>query len=263
MKTGILPASPPGHSNDRYEEFLDALRQTYATAMNEPLFMTDAEGLFEAFLDGFGSPELRQHYVCHACRDFFERFGGLVTIRAEDGVTEPLFWESTAVPELYRKGVEAVARLVRRARVTGVFLGPKAPWGKPETGPWHHASLVDVSLGHVYRLTLLKNAEQAMAEKKEEYGMLQRELAEFSRETVAKVLPLLESESLYRSEKCLGVAKWLLALHDARNTVAGRVRRENLTWRAVATAPPGWAHVGRSDGLTRWLLLTKRPSRTR
>lgn len=73
--------------------------------------------------------------------------------------------------------------------------------------------------------------------------MLGRSLAEFDVEIVRKAVALLNSEALYRSEKCLGVAKWLLDLHEALAATKNERVRANLMWLAVAKAPPGYCHV--------------------
>jgi hypothetical protein len=75
------------------------------------------------------------------------------------------------------------------------------------------------------------------------YFMLQRGLAEYSLEAVDQALRVLDADgALYRSEKTLGVAQWLAELHAARKGVSGKAR-DNVTWLAVATAPPGYCHA--------------------
>jgi hypothetical protein len=235
MKASLLPVI---RDDDEFPALLDSV-QTHFRATSGPHFTTDAENLFALFLAAL--PEhLRQTYTCHACRRFMESFGGLVTLD-ESGVASPAIWPAEA-PSPFGPAVAAVVRAVRSAKVTGVFLSSATEWGQPVTGYWSHLSVAP-SPASVYRATPLKTAGQAMAEKSEERAMLLRGLAEYPREVIAAALPLLESDSLYRSEKCLGVAKWLLALHDARNATKRKDHRENVVWRAVALAPPGWAHV--------------------
>src|SRR5690242_596239 len=98
-------------------------------ATGEPIFTTDVTNLFETYLAAIPE-EHRQHYTCHACRDFVRRFGGLVTIDAA-GKTIPLFWEKSDVPGELVNATAAVARLVRRAKVTGVFFSSEKVWGRP------------------------------------------------------------------------------------------------------------------------------------
>jgi hypothetical protein len=65
-----------------------------------------------------------------------------------------------------------------------------------------------------------------------------RALEEFSVETLTKALALLNSDALYRAEKVIGPAQWLADLHAA----CAKANRNNVVWRAVATAPEGFCH---------------------
>lgn len=232
--------------DDQYQQLLANVRNRFAGAVaSKPaLFTTATPGLFDVFL-GAMPEERRQHYTCNACRRFVDRFGGLVTIGA-DGATSPVMWDADAAPPFFRAAVRAVARVVIRAKVDGVFLSEEKSWGLPqnksEKAPflWKHMA-VTPDPGLVFRKTVLLNADQKAAERREEHGMLNRGLAEFPIETVRQAHTLLTTGQLYRSEKCIGVAKWLLDLHEAID--ANKGRRDNLTWRAAATAPTGFCHV--------------------
>ena len=225
-------------SNDGYEQFGQAIRQrfTKSVADNKYLFTTDATGLFDAFLAALPD-EARQHYTCHACRRFVDTYGGLVTINA-DGEMASALWRLSA-PDMFKLPAQHMIRAVVRANVTGVFLSGSNVLGTPVTGDWHHMSVLDAPK---YSNRLL-TPSQAMAEKTEDYKILERSLAEFSQATVEQAMRLLDSEALYRSEKCLGVAKWLLALQKSIATTKSAKAKANLIWLAVASAPVSYAHV--------------------
>lgn len=220
-------------ADERYPEIESLIRNRIASAKG-PIFTTDAAGLFDAYLSGF-PVERRQHYNCHACRRFIERYGNLATI-ADDGSVQSLLWVDDWIPIFFGKSFAAMSAAVRRAKVTGVFLSSDNTWGQPRTGEWTHLS---GSPPKVFSHPT-KTASQAMAEKSEEYAMLRRGLAEFSRDAIEQAVRVLKADAVDRSEKTLGIAEWLLKLHDidAKGTQKG-----NLIWRAVATAPPGWCHV--------------------
>lgn len=255
MKSGVAPkVYPKGHDNDHYEEFLVDLRaaaDVWLTNAGGRLFTTNTSGLWEAYLSGFATRPLRQHYNCHACRSFIEKYGALVTIHAETGATSSL-WQylknSKALPARYRASVTAMAERVSRARVTGIFLTGERVWGTPETGVWHHLSFVPTPVAprNWLAANALLNAGQLMAEKLEDYKMLQGALGTFREATVARAVDLLGAgDVLYRSEKCLGVAKWLLDIYKRKKKAAGygKQRAENIVWLMVACAPAGWCHV--------------------
>ena len=143
-------------------------------------------------------------------------------------------------PSSTGRRVEALARRVNRANVTGVFLSADKVWGQPVTGVWHHYAVTPPPEA-LYKGRVL-NASQAMAEKKEDYRNVRRALGEFKAEAVAQSLTLLDSEVLYRSEKVCGPVKWLASLHSALAMVGRGKPADNVVWRAVAAAPAGFCH---------------------
>lgn len=232
-----------------FDELVEKLQQRLSALLEQHthLFTTDAEGLFERFLEAL--PEgRRQYYRCSACRKFMAGYAGLVVID-ERGTATPALWveqwgehEDGTVEDGLEVGIRAMASVVRKARVDGVFLTTEEILGKPEAGGWTHFAF-DLSghAGPLHRGRL--TAGQVMAAKREEHGMLERGLAEFPVDVVRQAHTLLSTGGLYGGEKCIGVAKWLLDLHVARDACRDRRDREGVTWRAVAGAPAGFCHV--------------------
>lgn len=201
-----------------------------------PLFQTDAdpESLWAAYLDNIRE-DRRQHYNCHCCRHFIQRIGGLVTID-EAGRQRSALW-GFVPPDFFLRSVESLHSLVKGAKVTGVFLSADKVLGTPRTKEWTHLA-ADNPKPHA---DALLTAGQKAAEKLEDYKMLCHGLADYSRETVEQAVRVLKSDAVYRSEKALGVAEWFLKLHES---IKGNPKaKRNLTWLAVATAPPGFCHV--------------------
>ena len=232
-KTG-LPA------DDRFDDFATTLRIRLIGANSRgPLFLTSAAGLWDAYLDNAPDGE-RQTRTCNCCRHFIERVGSLVEI-AEDGSTRSALWGHDILQPMYSAASRDLALRVERAPIAGVWLSSDVTIGTPSTGVWTHFWF-DQPLARVFSHSL-KTASQAMAEKREERGMIERGLDEYPIAVAQEALRLLTSGQLYRSEKCEGVAKWLVALHEARAATKNERRRDALAWRAIATAPVGFAHV--------------------
>lgn len=213
-----------------------------------PLFTTDATDLFDIFLNGLPE-EARQHYNCRACRNFVNRYGGLVTI-ASNGVVIPVMW--TISHPFFDRAMDNVNIAVIKSKVTGVFLTSEKRLGTPKTGVWTHMS-VDIPKGMIYKDPYrLKNAEQAMAEKAEDFKMLVNAVAKYKQGTVETAVNLLKTNSLYRGEKVLGMAEWFLTVTKALNftrreaDICKNERARNLLWRFVAIAPAGFCHVSSS-----------------
>lgn len=225
-------------SDDAYNAYLKRFAQRFSDAVGSgaPLFTTNVEDLFSVYLSAFDTEDQRQYHKCHACRNFINRFGGLVTIMP-DGTTQTPIWFHEDAPEVYKASVQAMAHAVRRAKVTGVFLSSDKVWGTPVTGTWTH---LHVRAPSVYNGRIL-TAGQAMAEKREDYVTVNRAVGEFKPDQIEQALTLLETDALYRSERIKGPVQWLRDLYIARDNVPA-ARRANVTWLAVATAAPGFCH---------------------
>lgn len=242
MDTQVYEGSVVGNHHDGdYDAFLGRMNERFLANCDsgaKPLFTTDAEDLWSLYLGAFSDQAERQYHNCHACRQFVERFGALATI-GDDGMVAPAMWHEDDAPEAYRPALAAMAKAVRRAKVTGVFLSSDAVWGTPETGVWHHLAVRPAASMVFKRAT--QTAGQAMAEKREDFKTVMHALNEFTQPHLENALTLLRSDALYRSEKVLGQAEWLHGLHVARAAAHG-AGKANAVWRAIATAPDGFCH---------------------
>lgn len=237
MDTGMTTGA--GNGDDReYDQYLARLNTSFINAIgdSEPLFTTDADGLFDLYLRSIPDSE-RQYHNCNACKEFINKYGGLVTID-DLGVITPAVWVTDDAPDVIKRAVYHMWEVVRKAKVTGSFLSSDKVWGKPTTGVWHHLFIVPPT-GIIYNgLTL--TASQKVAEKREDYKTVSIALGEFGLPALQQVVTLLESDALYRNEKVLGPATWLRDLQGA--VTNNKARRSNLIWKAVATAPAGFCH---------------------
>ena len=240
----------PSHDSQAKEDkhnsddkgFLKALASVEANfarvAKAGPLFRTESGDLFAIFLNALPQ-HLQKYYTCHACREFFRKYAGLVAI--VDGEAVPTMW----LPDLgigpLSDAVCALYQAVATAPVSGLFLSKASVWGTPETGVWQHFAVRPVP-ALLAQPTLLKNLDQLMAERREERNMLERGMAEFSVEVVRKAHALLSSGQLARADRHIGAAKWLLDQYEKIGGTVGRMR-DNLLWLAAAQAPPGFCHV--------------------
>ena len=225
---------------DGYKEFEKLIKDNFNSLVGEntPLFLTDVDNLWDIYLNNL--PEYgRQHYNCRCCRHFIERFGSLVVIN-EAGQMESALWSDNA-PEFFKKSATEMRKAVLNSRVKNVFVAEERVLGNPSTGIWSHLSIT-VPVSRVNK-SRLYTANQIIAEKSEDYRMLSVAIQEYSIDTVNTAVGLLNTEELYRGDKCLGVATWFKGLHEVLFSANGSRAKENLRWLAVATAPTGFCHI--------------------
>lgn len=228
-----LDAGPKRSEHDHdYSALLHHVYDSFESTKGQ-LFRTNAEGLFELYLDRL--PAERQIHNCNACKNFITRFGGLVRID-EIGFTIPVMWDPDGVPEFYHGVFESLYERVSEARVTSAFFCSESVLGTPVTGEWRHISVRQPTTA-VYRQRAM-TAEQAMAANKERYRTVVTALRDFTPEMLDEALRVLEADALHRSEKFVGPVKWLRSLHDRPKGKAG----ENVLWAAVTAAPEGYCH---------------------
>jgi len=240
---GPVPLSADSDT-DVYSQLLESVASRFQRlttgSTGGALFSTDTTGLFDRFLAAL-PPEIRQEYTCGTCRKFFERYGGLVRV-SDVGRLVPVMWDPDFKLAPFAEAVRSLVSAVSSARITGLFLSEEIRWGRPLTGKWPHFA-VGPSRSFVFTPSAVMSVSQVIAEKRQDYQTLVAGLKAFPSELVAQARSLLTMESLYRSEKCLGVAEWLAKLHEDRQNAFDESARENLTWLAVAKAPPGFCHV--------------------
>lgn len=225
----------PAHLTE-FSVVRDFVQRTFDKVSGERLFTTDVPDLFETYLAAFPEHE-RQTHRCNCCRQFILRYGHLVTID-ELGHTASVMWRDRDEALIGFEAVfAALNRAVRKAKVNGVFISDEKHWGTPTTGEWNHFAVTPPK-EKVHR-DRLNTPYQVMAQKKQDFGTLSRALAEFNKDLVAQALNLLDSEVLFRAEKVRGPARFLFALHAEIEANEPR-HRQNLIWKAVATAPVGF-----------------------
>lgn len=230
-------------ADEGYSAFERLIAERIAAAKGVPLFTTKAEpdALWLMYLSWLPAGR-RQHYRCHCCRRFFEKYAGLVCVddmgRQTAAIWRPVLFADDS-PRFFHDALVQLTSVVETAAVTGVFLSSDEVWGEPVSkAGWTHLSGRNPN---VYR-PKLATAEQKMAVLKEDYGILCHSLADYPAAVAEQAVRVLQSDALTRSEKAVGVAEWFLKLHQQIDGVKGR-RRDNLIWLAVATAPAGYAHV--------------------
>lgn len=239
MKKKIVQIQDRLH-DDEYHALADFVTKHFIESAHSLLFTTSVtkEQLVQAYLSGL--PEnVRQYYTCSACFSFFGHYGTLGVID-NNGKLRSAMWDFSA-EGWFADSIANMNKLFAKATVTGVFITNQSTLGSPEAGGWSHFHLrvpARLLTNHA-RLT----SGQIMAEKTQDFTILSTYLAQYDIATIKAAVALCKSETMYRSEKVLGVAEWFLVLKE---TTLRKTNKANIIWKAVASAPAGWCHIGSS-----------------
>lgn len=226
---------------DGYHLFEASLQKHFDKTVNTgaKLFTVDVEGLYELYLSKLPERKegTRQHYTCHGCRHFLERYGRLVTIDAQGTMRSAIFDEGI-VPEFFVDAVIAMRHAVLTSRVNGVFIPDARVLGTPKTGEWTHLH-IRLPQEMVNR-NVLRTGPQVAAQKREDFNILSRVVSQYTVAHVDQAIALLKSETVYRGDRYLPHAKWFkdLLLDLEANHTANT--RRNYLWYASSEAPTGF-----------------------
>lgn len=231
--------------NSAYEVFIQKTKRAFEDFLNadKTLLLVDSKGLFDIFLANIPE-ETRAANVCNTCRQFFDRYGGLVQVDGITGAKFSAIWSDEFATSDLKAAVAAVNAEVSRRKIEGVFVPPRTNLGSASEGGFSHIHVVIPST-LVWR-NAKYTADQWEAKLREDHKDLCRALSELTVPMLKDALRLLNMSVLDRSEKHVDRVEWLLKLKDS--TVKGRPY-DNLIWRAVANAPTGWCQV-RSSALS-------------
>lgn len=226
---------------DGYPQFEASLQAHFdkVVAGGKKLFTTDVEGLYEIYLDSLpdNKPGTRQHYTCHGCRHFFERYGRLVTID-ENGIFRSAIFDEGIVPDFFADAVIKMRHAVLTSNVNGVFVPDARVLGTPKTGEWTHVH-IRLPEGSVNR-NVLRTAGQVSAALREDFNVLRRVTSQHTIETVDQAIALLKSETVNRGDRYVPHAEWFKNVLVKLNEVMTPQAQRNYLWLAVAEAPNGF-----------------------
>jgi hypothetical protein len=199
--------------------------------------------LNDVYLAALPDEAQRKHHNCSCCRHFLNDFGGLVTITA-DGKTHSLFFDTDTFPRdnYFFTAVERLQEVAETACIEGLHRSAAVVWGTQEEGGFTHLSVIPpVHLLHTRRDI---SARQQQAVLKEDYQRMAKALSEpyLSVENLTQLKRVLEAEVLAGDEKIQGVANWLYTTAVDRKNADNQRVRDNLLWRAIGSAMPGYTH---------------------
>ncbi|BCG50263.1 hypothetical protein [Ralstonia phage RP13] len=207
----------------------------------DSLFITNIDGdnLYQMYLNGFNQVD-RQYHTCNCCKAFIRNYGALAFIDKDTGNLIPAFWVASGlIPSIYSKSMWGMANAVASAKVVAPFYTDTYVLGNAtQAGGWDHFWVSDNRLLNNLCKMPGKTADQFMAQKKEDFKTMMLAMQAYKASSVANAVTILQTSNLYRSEKVLGPAEFLLAIHNAGKGNEATNKR----WHMIANAPDGFLH---------------------
>lgn len=239
-----LSALTDGNDRDlAYRDIVEAFSQTLTARLynhGATLFETDANDLWKTYLRAFPTHR-RQSHNCHACRRFIEQFGHLATID-QWGDIVPAFWarhwpHGTEYADPFSKLYERVAR----AKIVRPWTTRLDVWGQPITGPWRHLHALRPQNFPAFT-DRTREPHQWAAERVTGFASVRNALKTYAREHLDLAVAMLRERDDWKAANVIGPAEWLHTLACTLETASDNIRRDNLTWRAIYSAPEGFLH---------------------
>jgi hypothetical protein len=242
-----LSGTGDGENSPSYRAMLSQLTANFAKNTKSATVLFSVAGdksvLWNLYLKQFPL-EHRQHYTCNECRKFFERYADLVTIDAKGNAKSVMFSDSPAGDFGYI--FDNLRAVIEGSTVEKIFVTEEKKWGIAVTGKWEHFAVTPPKkFVHVPILDKegkpLETAYQVEAKKTDEFRTMVRALVEYSEQTLATAMTIINSEALYRGNAVAARAQWLQDVILTQKKTKNARNRHNLLWLAVATAPAGFA----------------------
>ena len=222
-----------------YKHFVNGVNtqaQSVLDAQNSIVWSVDVAGeaIYEAYLSGFDTVEMRKEHTCNCCKSFLVRLGSLVYV--DDGEYKSVLWSMNikSVPDVYRKSVLNLKQFVEasaKINAKHAYVAAEAFVGENNKGGFDHFV---VNFKHPRR-----DAHQQMAQRDTNYAMLKRALGEYTIEVAQEALSLLgHGSSLYRADHYYPLIKWFVEVIKIKN--------EAKLVKHAASAPLGYCAIRNS-----------------
>jgi len=209
----------------------------------------DRDIIWQAYVNGFNEPAIKQEHTCSACRSFIRQVGAVIIVN--DDLTRTTLWDLADIPEEYAASIAALKAYVNTASIVGRFYHDQPVVGVDKNTDkelhvvWEHFY---VKLPAEYydknKDGPTKNAALLSA-----HDVFKRSLVDITQEAIDTVLELIGQGSLYRgNEHVTTVGKLANAKKEyiVKHAKLTEQAKDDYIWREVVTAHGSLTHVRNS-----------------
>lgn len=204
------------------------------------LFKIKTGNLYDIFLENIPE-EYRQHYNCHTCRGFVNKYGSIVRINDDGRTIQSVLWDIETTPDFFKPAIGAMLKEISKGRIDNIFITNKTKLGVEFCGGFDHFS---VEYNHNPNKRLRSDyLVKTIAENLEKFKMVNNAILDYSLDTVHTATVLLESGNFYRADVCIEISKAFEKLLKDISTTKNKLTIDRMIWNYVANVPAGACHI--------------------
>lgn len=194
-----------------FQNIKTAVKKQFDLMSQHNLFVVNLErnALWEAYLDCFTDPVIKQEHNCICCKSFIRQYGNIIAIINNKVVT---MWDFE-IDGIFTEVPKVLGKLVREAPIQSEYLCDHAKLGTDfnvtkELITWTHF-YVELPKTKVYKGSL--SIDSVIGESSSTKQVFKRSLDEISIDSIKTVLELIEQNSLYRGSEFRAMLSTFLA----------------------------------------------------
>lgn len=240
MNTSLTSTGVSQEKDNSYSKLVAAMQQQASLYGNEQIFSVSTRTLYDVYINKIPI-EFRQYFSCNTCKDFIDRYGGLVVV-SETGQTKSVVWP-VLVGGIFGRVSEILNTIVENRLINRAFFPTSRILGVKErpVGVWDHLYLDLGDKAKIYHPISAKNLARIATDN---YNLLHRHKDKIRHADL--VLTTLVSMGLTHGIYAGTIAnlRWLRSVSTALERKSMLQNADNVLWGFAASAPAGYCNLG-------------------
>jgi len=227
--------------DDSYDKLVVAMQQQFSQYSDRQIFSVSTSALYNVYINSIPVAS-RQYFTCNTCKDFIDRYGGLVVVD-QNGWLKSIVWP-VLVGGMFGKVSEILCTMVESRTISRAFYPTSRILGVKEkpVGVWDHLCL---DLGNKARIYHQDHAEHLTRVATDNYNLLHRHRDKIGRANIVIVTLVASGLTQGIHAKTLDNLRWLRSVSaaiEARKSIFQSI--DNVLWNFAAASPAGYCNLG-------------------
>ena len=217
-------------------KFKENIDKQLRSLSSKTLFVVDSDkdAIWQAYLNGFSTPELRQEYNCNCCKQFIRNYGNIVAI--DNNFQYLSVWDNwEQLPDEYKMPAKFLQDYIHSCPIRDRFLTSFRSLGtdhnfetleNKQVIRWDHFHCM---LPQSYPVVSDSNIATYLGNFRSDHDVYLRSLTEITLDSAQIVLDLIQQNSLYRGEEYKSLVE-LFIKHKLEFESLETADRPNFAW---------------------------------